>query len=164
MQTKDFQTKNRQHSFYAWGTATVILLAGCTTSLPQTGIMAIPTPTTKSVVSLPEKTPEQIIANTARTASENVVNGIVALFDAGDYNGVIKRLSGPTEIRAEDKDLQIRAFKYMAFSYCVTNRQTPCRVQFDKILKLDPTFDLAAGEKGHPQWQAVFDRVKKAQK
>ncbi|MFD2272052.1 hypothetical protein ACFS07_15030 [Undibacterium arcticum] len=35
----------------------------------------------------------------------------------------------------------------MAFSYCVTTRMTLCRQQFDKALKLDPSFDLDAGEK-----------------
>jgi hypothetical protein len=49
----------------------------------------------------------------------------------------------------------------MAFSYCVTSRQTLCRQQFEKALKIDPAFDLAPGEKGHPLWGAVFDRAKK---
>ena len=53
------------------------------------------------------------------------------------------------------------SLKYMAFSYCVTSRQTLCKQQFDKAFKISPTFDLAPGEKGHPLWTPMFERAKK---
>jgi hypothetical protein len=43
----------------------------------------------------------------------------------------------------------------------VTSRQTLCRQQFDKALKLDPSFDLEPGEHGHPLWGPVFTKAKK---
>ncbi|MBI3230981.1 MAG: TssQ family T6SS-associated lipoprotein, partial [Burkholderiales bacterium] len=61
----------------------------------------------------------------------------------------------------KDKAVQIDAAKFMAFSYCVTNRNALCRQQFERALKLDPSFDLAAGEKGHPLWGPVFLKAKK---
>lgn len=86
----------------------------------------------------------------------------IELYDAGDYNGAIKHLSTSSEIWKGDKASQITALKFMAFSYCVTGRQTLCRQQFEKALKLDRSFDLAAGEKGHPLWGPAFDRARKA--
>jgi hypothetical protein len=50
----------------------------------------------------------------------------------------------------------------MAFSYCVTSRPAPCRQAFDRALRLDPSFDLAPGEHGHPLWGPVFTKAKQA--
>lgn len=144
--------------------ASLLLMTACDTNPAKPDAPVAAVPTRKVVVVPPKESPEQIAIKTARMTSEGALTEIIALYDAGDYNAVIKRVSGPNEIRAEDKDLQVRAMKYMAFSYCVTNRQTLCRQQFEKILKTEPSFDLAPGEKGHPQWQAAFDRVKKTRK
>ena len=85
----------------------------------------------------------------------------IDLYNKGDFNGAIKRL-GATEITAGSKARQLEALKYQAFSYCVTSRKTLCGKQFEKALKLDPAFDLAPGEHGHPLWGPVFTRLKKA--
>lgn len=157
--------KIMRYSLYVACTAAAILLAGCETPTVKPDQQSDNASSTRPAVIVPPKeTPEQIAAKQARLAAESSLNEAIAVYDGGDYNGLIKRLSAAPDYRPEDKDLQIRALKYMAFSYCVTNRQTLCRQHFDKILKLDPAFDLAPGEKGHPQWQAAFDRVKKTQK
>lgn len=84
----------------------------------------------------------------------------IDLYNNGDYNAAIKRLGTP-EITSGPKATQLAALKYTAFSYCVTSRPTLCRQQFKKALKLDPGFDLAPGEYGHPLWGPVFTRAKK---
>jgi len=84
----------------------------------------------------------------------------IELYNNGDYNAAIKRLGAP-DIANGPKAGQLEAIKYTAFSYCVTSRQTLCRQQFEKALKLDPNFDLAPGEHGHPLWGPVFARAKK---
>lgn len=84
----------------------------------------------------------------------------IDLYNKGDFNGAIKRL-GAAEITAGSKARQLEALKYQAFSYCVTSRKTLCGKQFEKALKLDPSFDLAQGEHGHPLWGPVFTRLKK---
>ena len=86
----------------------------------------------------------------------------INLYNNGDYKDAIKRLGGASEIWVTGpKPTQVAALKYMAFSYCVTGRRTLCRKQFEKALKLDPSFDLAAGENGHPLWGPVFALAKK---
>ena len=99
-------------------------------------------------------TPEQ-------TAARKELNAGVDLYNAGDYAGAIKLLGGSADIWKADKPIQLDALKYMAFSYCVTGKQALCKQQFEKAVKLDPSFDLAPGEKGHPLWEPVFDKVKK---
>ncbi|MDB5962268.1 MAG: hypothetical protein JWP59_3562 [Massilia sp.] len=85
----------------------------------------------------------------------------VALYDKGDYNGAVRRL-GQADLTGANKSTQLSALKYSAFSYCVTSRTTLCRQTFDKAFKLDPAFDLAPGEHGHPLWGPVFLKAKKA--
>ena len=85
----------------------------------------------------------------------------VEAYNKGDFNNAIKRLGVP-EIATADKTTQTSALKYSAFSYCVTKRQTQCYQQFVKAFKLDRSFELAAGEKGHPLWTAAFERARKA--
>lgn len=144
----------------------LVLLAGCATEQkkPET-----PTPppvqATKSEKPI---TPPKILEQKAPIIPPPVVktplNEGIDLYDKGDFNGAIKHLMGATEIWSGDKATQVTALKYMAFSYCVTGRQILCRQQFERALKLDPSFDLAPGEKGHPLWGPSFVRAKKAKK
>ena len=55
---------------------------------------------------------------------------------------------------------KVAAHKYLAFSYCVTNRRTLCRQQFVDAIKIDPLFQLEPAEKTHPIWGPEFDRAK----
>ncbi|MBC7415420.1 MAG: TssQ family T6SS-associated lipoprotein [Herminiimonas sp.] len=101
-------------------------------------------------------TPESAASQVQQTLAAGI-----ELYNKGDFNGAIKRLGNP-DVAAADKATQIAALKYSAFSYCVTKRQTLCRQQFVKAFKLDPGFELAPGEKGHPLWSAAFERAKRA--
>jgi Tfp pilus assembly protein PilF len=94
-------------------------------------------------------------------AARSALSTGIALYDRGDYAGAVKKLGSADEIWKADKDIQLQALKYMAFSYCVTSQPAACRQQFGKALKLDPAFDLAPGEKGHPLWGPVFERAKR---
>jgi tetratricopeptide (TPR) repeat protein len=83
----------------------------------------------------------------------------IRLYENGDYNAAIRRLSSP-EVANGPLRMRLTALKYTAFSYCVTNRAAQCQQAFEKALKLDPKFDLAPGEYGHPLWGPVFARAK----
>jgi hypothetical protein len=84
----------------------------------------------------------------------------IGLYNDGDFNGAIRRLSAH-EIATGTVSTRVTALKYTAFSYCVTSRPAQCRQSFDKALRLDPSFDLAPGEHGHPLWGPVFSRARK---
>lgn len=150
--------------------AALSLLSGCTwlakikdwdtKPVQATATPPKPTPkTTGKAADKPQPTAATTAANPAVT-QDPLTDGI-ELYHAGDYNGAIKRLAGAREIWGGDKATQTTALKYMAFSYCVTGRNALCKQQFDKAFKLDPGFDLAQGEKGHPLWGPVFDKAKK---
>ena len=87
----------------------------------------------------------------------------IAMYNNGDYSGAIKKLGNASEIWvSHNKSLQVSALKYMAFSYCVTSKAQLCRQQFERALKIDPSFDLLPSEIGHPIWGPVFLKAKKA--
>ena len=100
------------------------------------------------------------------TPGERALEDGRALYDAGDFNGAIKRLLGAKAIWTDSTSAtatatKLSAHKYLAFSYCVTKRRTQCRKQFVDALKLDPAFDLEPTEKTHPIWGPEFERAKK---
>ena len=149
--------------------AGAVLLTGCETIGPAIGI--------KPGVSAPAATP-------ATTAGGKPVPGSsqnaqpaapvlspeqlglkegIDLYNRGAFNDAIKRLAAP-EVVGGSRATQLQAYKYTAFSYCVTSRQTLCRQTFEKAFKLDPAFDLQPGEHGHPLWGPAFARAKKGGK
>ncbi len=85
----------------------------------------------------------------------------VGLYDAGDFGGAIRALNAP-EIEQSDLATRVEAGKYLAFSYCVTNRRTLCRRTFDRVLAIDSDFALKPAEAGHPLWGPVFAQARKA--
>lgn len=100
------------------------------------------------------------------TASGRALTDGVGLYDAGDFNGAIKRLLGAKEIwddatTADALPNKLAAHKTIAFSYCVTNRRTQCRKHFVDAIKLDPAFNLEPTEKTHPVWGPEFVRAQR---
>ena len=122
------------------------LMAGCATKPP----VAAAAPAAHTQVAVPAPAPAQ-----------SGLNQGIAMYNNGDYNDAIKRL-GASDVTGGSKATQLEALKYTAFSYCVTSRQTLCRLQFEKALKLDASFDLGPGEHGHPLWGPVFTKAKKS--
>jgi Tfp pilus assembly protein PilF len=58
------------------------------------------------------------------------------------------------------RDDQVKAHKYLAFIHCVSGREQRCRDEFRSALKIDPSFELAANEAGHPIWGPAFRSAK----
>jgi tetratricopeptide (TPR) repeat protein len=57
---------------------------------------------------------------------------------------------------------EINARKHIAFIHCSSGRESPCREQFQAILKAEPKFELAANEASHPVWGPVWRSVRGA--
>jgi hypothetical protein len=142
-----------------------VLLAGCETPAP----VAAPEPSNVQATQPepppptppPPPPPPPVVSASARALASGV-----NLYDTGDFNGAIKRLTAAKEIwddsaSADAVANKVAANKYLAFSYCVTNRRTQCRRHFVDALKLDPDFALEATEKTHPVWGPEFERAKK---
>ena len=97
------------------------------------------------------------------TPGEKLFADATAAYDDADYPKAIKLYQDALKETPMAKD-QIQMHKFIAFSYCLTMRLALCRMEFEKILQLDPAFELNAGEAGHPSWGPPFRTVKARQK
>ena len=142
----------------------LVLLAGCQSPAPAP--QPEPPRAEPPVVAPPPVVPVEPPPTPAPTPGERALAEGIALYDAGDFNGAIKRLLGAKEIWTDSTSPtatanKVTAHKYLAFSYCVTKRRTQCRKQFVNALKIDPGFNLEPTEKTHPIWGAEFEKAKK---
>jgi hypothetical protein len=81
-------------------------------------------------------------------------------YSAGQYGEVIRGVARSDELAASSKAVRIEAYKLQAFSYCVSRYTQLCEDSFSRILQIDPAFELAPNEAGHPVWGPVFQRAK----
>jgi hypothetical protein len=145
--------------------AGAVLLSGCDTVAPL--LKSKPDPVAHKPAPAPAAKPapgtpgNPIVPNPSAASEQGALRDGIDLYNKGAYNEAIKKLAAP-EIAASAKADRLQAYKYSAFSYCVTSRQTLCRQQFEKAFKLDPAFNLQPGEHGHPLWTPMFEKAKKA--
>jgi Tfp pilus assembly protein PilF len=89
----------------------------------------------------------------------DLANGITQ-YEDGNYNESARLLQSSLDQGLSGKSDQIKAHKYLAFIHCASGRDARCRDEFRAALKIDPSFELAANEAGHPIWGPVFRSVK----
>jgi hypothetical protein len=99
----------------------------------------------------------------ALSRSEQMLADGLYKYDSGDYEAAFKLLDAAYKEGLPDRKDQVRAMKHMAFTHCLQNRTTLCRTEFTRIFDVDPLFDLAPAEAGHPAWARIFATAKKAQ-
>jgi Tfp pilus assembly protein PilF len=83
-------------------------------------------------------------------------------YDQGQYKRATSALLQSLEAGLSPAK-QVIAHKHLAFIYCTSNKVSLCRYEFNKAIEVDPRFDLAPSEAGHPQWGPVFRSVKSRQ-
>jgi len=74
----------------------------------------------------------------------------------GRYGEVIRKVATSDELAASTRPVRIEAYKLQAFSYCVSGYAQLCEDAFLRVLRIEPSFTLAANEAGHPLWGPVF--------
>jgi hypothetical protein len=139
----------RTRAFIGLSLIALLGVFGCTT-VPET-------PATATTESTPPPPPPP-----AKRAGELALAEGVDLYNQGNYAAAIKKLQESSEIWTETTPIRVEALKYMAFASCVTNQRARCRQNFDRLLELDATFDLAPAEAEHPYWTPVFKQAKQA--
>jgi hypothetical protein len=92
-------------------------------------------------------------------AQEQLAQG-VKQYETGDFDAAIKSLNGSLDHGLLSKVDQSKARKYLAFSYCVSNREPQCRDEFRKAFEINPEFALTPAEDGHPIWGPVYRGVR----
>jgi tetratricopeptide (TPR) repeat protein len=96
----------------------------------------------------------------ASTAQQKLAEGIKD-YDDGRYKEALDALQAALKNGLSAKADEIRAHKYMAFSYCLSNAVKSCRAEFVQIFTLDPAFELLPSEVGHPSWTSIYRSEKK---
>mgnify|MGYP003384512796 CR=1 FL=1 len=91
-------------------------------------------------------------------AEKNLAVGIHQ-YDEGNYVEAVANLQDALT-QGLDKQDEVRARKYLAFTHCVSGKQKACADEFRKALAIDPALELAPSEAGHPIWGPVFKSVK----
>lgn len=109
-----------------------------------------------------QKAAQPVATPETKADSETSLSIGIGMYESGDYNGAIRQLQNATRNWKGNKQDRVKAVKYIAFSYCLTERKILCRRSFVRALKLDQGFDLDAGEKGHPLWGPEFERAKRS--
>jgi len=91
-------------------------------------------------------------------AERNFAEGF-GFYDRGEYAAAINKFRSPAVSNAWP-ELRVRALKYLAFSYCVTNNLHACQQAFYDAMQLDPQFKLSPAEEGHPIWSPIYEKAK----
>ena len=108
----------------------------------------------------PKPAAPQITESSLRDrATQQLADG-VKQFEAGDYDNAVKSLTSSLEHGLLSKAEQARARKYLAFSHCVSGRETLCRDEFRKAFEIYPDFALTAAEDGHPIWGPIYRNMR----
>lgn len=81
-------------------------------------------------------------------------------YAAGHYGEVVRQVAKSDELAGSTRAVRVEAYKLQAFSYCVTRYTQLCVDSFARILALDPSFELAPNEAGHPAWGPAFQRAR----
>ena len=90
--------------------------------------------------------------------TQDLADGIKQ-YEDGNYSEAARLLQSGLDqgLRSDD---QVKAHKYLAFIHCISGREQRCRDEFRAALKIDPSFELAANEAGHPIWGPAFRSAK----
>lgn len=83
----------------------------------------------------------------------------IAQYEEGNYGEAQRLLQASLAEGLVSRIDQARAYKYLAFIYCVTDRVAQCRQEFNNAFSADPKFSLTAAEAGHPSWGPVYRSV-----
>jgi len=109
----------------------------------------------------PAPPPPPVVVPVEPSPSELSLAEAVGHFERGEYTMAMKKLTPLTTDPALEVPGQLKALKTLAFSQCLTRAVVSCRKTFERAFKLDPAFDLAAAEQGHPIWGKQFLNARK---
>ncbi|MCY1378377.1 TssQ family T6SS-associated lipoprotein [Achromobacter agilis] len=107
-----------------------------------------------------------LLAACASTPSPQAADALQQVRDeyaASRFGTVIRTVATSDALATAPTPTRVEALKLQAFSYCVTNYRQLCEDTFVRILQLQPSFQLAPNEIGHPQWGPAFQSAQASQ-
>ncbi|MDM5175702.1 TssQ family T6SS-associated lipoprotein [Massilia sp. DJPM01] len=109
----------------------------------------------------PAARPAAVILNAMEQRAQVVIAEANKQFTAGDFKAVIVNLNTSKAIDFSSTATQVQAHKLLAFSYCITKKTAPCNAEAERVMLLDPGFQLPEAERSHPMWGPAFDAARK---
>lgn len=97
----------------------------------------------------------------ATPAQQKLAEGIKE-YDAGRYKYALDNIQAALKLGLPGTADELRARKYAAFTYCITQRTRQCRAEFKQIFSKEPGFELLPSEGGHPAWASIYRAEKSA--
>jgi Tfp pilus assembly protein PilF len=148
------------HAKWSLVIAVALACAACAPAIEQTA--PPPPPKVEPVREPPREPPPPPppVAAPARTPAEQAFDRGVRNYEDANYKDAAKEFQSALDTGLAKKGDQVQAHKYLAFIACISGRNKVCRDEFKKALDIDPSFDLAPAEAGHPKWGPVFRSVK----
>ncbi|WP_166874350.1 TssQ family T6SS-associated lipoprotein [Massilia mucilaginosa] len=125
-------------------------LSACADTPPAP--VAAPEPTARSAA---------VILNSMEQRAQAAIAEADKQFAAGDFKAVIGSLTSSKAIDFASTATQVQAHKLLAFSYCLTKKTALCYAQAQRVMQLDPAFQLPEAERSHPTWGPAFDAARK---
>ena len=92
-------------------------------------------------------------------AEQDLQRGIRS-YEEADYEHAARQLRSALNRGLRAPEDKMQAYKYLAFVDCASGRIRSCRSEFRNALQVDPKFELAPAEAGHPVWGPVFRNAK----
>ena len=114
----------------------------------------------RAQLSAPAAAPLPAKPAAARSGAEGLLDQGLARYAEGKFDAAAKLFAGALKQGLGAKADQIAALKHSAFSLCLLGRRVLCRNEFTKIFAIEPAFDLAPAEAGHPSWAKSFAQAK----
>ena len=96
-------------------------------------------------------------------AEEDMAQAI-KIYEDGDYTTATVIFQHALQNGLSSKHDQAQVHKYLAFIYCVSDREKPCHDAFKKAFEIDQNFNLLPAEAGHPVWGPVFRSVQSSKR
>lgn len=94
------------------------------------------------------------------SSSERSISQGIASYNNGDYQVAVVLLQHALEDVMLSKSDKIKAYKYLAFTHCISAREKKCQESFERIFAINSNFNLTPAEAGHPVWGSVFRGVR----
>lgn len=109
----------------------------------------------------PAARPAAVILNDMERRAQAALAEADKQFTAGDFKAVIAHLNTSKAIDFSSTATQVQAHKLLAFSYCITRKSALCHAEAERVMQLDPRFQLPEAERSHPTWGPAFDAARK---
>ena len=97
----------------------------------------------------------------ATPAQQKLAEGVKD-YEAGRYKEALEALQSSLKAGLPARADELRAHKYAAFSYCLTQRTRQCRAEFRQLFAKDASYELLPSETGHPAWASIYRSEKTA--